>query len=117
MVNSGNQVDLFGHLHCGIFNTERASINGVEMRIRLVRTSNAFFLMSFSKDCSIKFVGASLAVRQTKIGPSVLLVHTGDHGDTLIHVILGQLPKRIIIGFVNNIAFNSDRKLRPFNFK
>lgn len=30
---------------------------------------------------------------------------------------LGQLPKRIIIGFVRNRAFNGDRGLNPFNFE
>jgi len=32
-------------------------------------------------------------------------------------MILGQLPKRIIIGFVDNKSFNGDRTLNPFNFK
>ena len=31
-------------------------------------------------------------------------------------MILGQLPKRIIIGFIDNEAFNGDFKLNPFNF-
>ena len=31
-------------------------------------------------------------------------------------MILGQLPKCIIIGFVDNKAFNGDFKLNPFNF-
>ena len=44
-------------------------------------------------------------------------MHSGIHGETLDNVILGQLPKRIILGFVNNKAFNGDRKLNPFNFK
>ncbi|XP_024943664.1 uncharacterized protein F54H12.2-like [Cephus cinctus] len=33
------------------------------------------------------------------------------------NVILGQLPKRIIIGFVDNKAFNGNYQLNPFNFK
>lgn len=141
MANSGNQIDLLGHLHCDIFNQERFLINGVEMRIRLVRTNDAFCLMSSSKDCSIRIVEASLLVRRAKIAPGILLaharalskstakypmtrvevkavsLHSGVHGDTLDNVILGQLPKRIIIGFVDNKAFNGDRKLNPFNFQ
>ncbi|XP_014215746.1 uncharacterized protein F54H12.2-like [Copidosoma floridanum] len=38
-------------------------------------------------------------------------------GDCLDNVILGQLPKRIILGFVDNKAFNRDRKMNPFNFQ
>ena len=39
------------------------------------------------------------------------------NGETLDNIILGLLPKRIIIGFVNNKAFNGDRALNPFNFE
>jgi len=82
-----------------------------------------------------------LIVRKAKISPGVLLAHeqmlskiTGKYpltrvdvktftihadlvGESLDNVILGQLPKRIIVGFVDNKAFNGDRKLNPFNFK
>ena len=40
-------------------------------------------------------------------------LHAGAYSD---NVIFGQLPKRIIIGFVDNKAFNCDFKLNPFNF-
>ena len=32
-------------------------------------------------------------------------------------VIIGQIPKRIILEFVKNKAYNGDRKLNPFNFQ
>ena len=32
-------------------------------------------------------------------------------------MILGQLPKRRIIGFVDNKAFNGNHKLNPYNFQ
>lgn len=140
-LQSGETTDLLGHLHCDIFNQDRFLINGVEMRLRLVRTSNAFCLMTTSNDYSIHITDASLLVRRAKIAPSILLaharalskstakypltrvevkaisMHAGIYGDTLDNVILGQLPKRIIIGFVDNKAFNGDRALNPFNFK
>ena len=43
-------------------------------------------------------------------------MHTGILGDTLDNVILGQLPKRIVIGFVDNRAFNGSRAKNPINF-
>lgn len=134
-------IDLLGHLHCDIFNQERFLINGVEMRLRLVRTSNAFCLMTSSKEYKIRIVEASLLVRRVKVAPGILLaharalskstakypltrvevkaisMHAGVHGDTLDNVILGQMPKRVIIGFVDNKAFNGDHKLNPFNFQ
>jgi hypothetical protein len=30
---------------------------------------------------------------------------------------LGQLPKRVIIGFVENRAYNGDKAMNPFNYK
>ena len=45
-----------------------------------------------------------------------MTMHTGIYGETLDNII-GQLLKRIIIGFVNNKAFNCDRALNPFNFE
>lgn len=141
ILGKNKMVDLLGHLHCDIFNQERFLLNGVEMRLRLVRTNNAFCLMSSSKDCTIRITEASLLVRRVKIAPGILLaharalskstakypltrvevkaisLHAGVHGDTLDNVILGQLPKRIIVGFVDNKAFNGDRAMNPFNFQ
>ncbi|XP_023289846.1 uncharacterized protein F54H12.2-like [Orussus abietinus] len=52
----------------------------------------------------------------TRVEVKVMSMHSGLHGETLDNAILGQLPKRIILGFVDNRAFNGDRKLNPFNF-
>jgi len=38
-------------------------------------------------------------------------------GQSLDNVILGQLPKRIIVNFVDNKTFKGDEKLNLFNFK
>ncbi|XP_046605037.1 uncharacterized protein F54H12.2-like [Neodiprion virginianus] len=83
----------------------------------------------------------SLLVRRMKISPGILLahartlakgtakypvtrvevksftIHAGVQAETLDNVILGQLPKRVIIGFVSNKAFNGDRQRNPFNFQ
>ena len=45
-----------------------------------------------------------------------ITMHSGIQ-ETLDNVILGQLPKRIIVGFVENKDFNGDENLNPFNFK
>ena len=38
-------VDMIGHLHCDVFNQEKLLINGVEVRVRLVRSRDSFCLM------------------------------------------------------------------------
>ena len=107
-------------------------MNGVEVRVRLVRFRDSFCLMDPIGLYSLHIEEANLLVRHVKISPSVLLahgqslskttakypltrvevkaitIHSGIHGETLDNIILGQLPKRIIIGFVKNKAFNGD---------
>ncbi|XP_070169347.1 uncharacterized protein F54H12.2-like [Polyergus mexicanus] len=53
----------------------------------------------------------------TRVEVKTFTIHSGVVGESLDNVILDELPKRIIVGFVNNKAFNGDRKLNPFNFK
>lgn len=53
----------------------------------------------------------------TRVEVKSFTMHSGIIGDTLDNVILGQLPKRIILGFVYNKAFNGDKTLNPFNFQ
>ena len=45
----GKTIDLIGHLHCDVFNHPKFLLNGVEMRVRLVRSKDAFCLMDSSK--------------------------------------------------------------------
>ena len=138
---SGKKIDLMGHLHCDVFNQERFLINGVEMRLRMVRSRDAFCLMDQTeRNFEVHILDATLLVRRSKISPGILLahakalskttakypltrvevksisIHSGIYGETLDNVILGQIPKRLIIGFVDNRAFNGNRALNPFNF-
>ncbi|XP_057324647.1 uncharacterized protein F54H12.2-like [Microplitis mediator] len=139
----GKTLDFIGHLHCDVYNQERFLINGVEMRLRLTISRDSFCLMGSadSQNCTLHIQEASLVVRRAKISPSFLLaharaltkttakypitrvevkavsIHTGVHGETIDNVILGQIPKRVILGFVNNKAFNGDKSLNPFNFQ
>ncbi|XP_071578687.1 uncharacterized protein F54H12.2-like [Temnothorax nylanderi] len=136
-IHEGHALDLIGHLHCDVFNQDKFLINGVEVRMRLVRSKDSFCLMENTSTSKIRILDASLLVRRAKISPGVLLahasmlskttakypltrvevktftIHAGLVGESIDNVILGQLPKRIIVGFVDNRAFNGDRKLNP----
>ena len=133
--------DLIGHLHCDVFNQSRLLLNGVEVRVRLVRSRDEFCLMDPANAYTIHIEEANLLVRRVKISPSIMLAHakalnkttakypltrvevksftmsSGTHGQTLDNIVLGQLPKRIIVAFFENKAFNGDRLLNPFNFQ
>lgn len=143
-IKNGKTLDMIGHLHCDVFNQDKFLLNGVEVRLRLVRSKDDFCLMEAPVQAvshKIKLTDVTLMIRRAKINPGVLIahaktlakttakypitrvevkaftMHTGIIGDTLDNVILGQLPKRIILGFVSNKAFNGDRTLNPFNFQ
>ena len=141
-IKGGKTLDLLGHLHCDVFNQEKFLLNGVEMRVRLIRSKDVFCLIDYENDnVKVHLLEASLRVRRAKINPGVLLahskaltrgtakypltrvevksftLHTNSSGETLDNIILGQLSKRIIIGFVSNKAFNGDKKENPFNFQ
>lgn len=53
----------------------------------------------------------------TRAEVKVLTIPSGIQGKTLDNIFLGQVPKRCIIGFVNNAAFNGTLTKNPFNFK
>lgn len=141
-VKESTEVDMIGHLHGDIFNQEKFLINGVEMRIKLVRSKESFNLICHQdKKIKVQIMDASLIIRRARINPSVLLAHqkvlasttakypitraevkvltlpTGIQGKTLDNIFLGQVPKRCIIGFVSNAAFNGNLAMNPFNFQ
>lgn len=142
LVKLNTSVDMIGHLHGDIFNQDKFLLNGVEMRIKLVRSKEVFNLMCNSADEKLKvtILDASLIIRKARINPSILLAHqkvlasttakypitraevkvltipSGIQGKTLDNIFLGQVPKRCIVGFVKNSAFNGSFKQNPFNF-
>lgn len=142
LAKGSNIIEMIGHLHGDIFNQEKLLINGVELRVKLVRTKETFNLMCGNSDlkCKVVITDASLIVRKARINPSVLLAHekvlsattakypitraevkvltiqSGVQSKTLDNVFLGQVPKRCVVGFVSNAAFNGNITLNPFNF-
>ncbi|XP_050449702.1 uncharacterized protein F54H12.2-like [Cataglyphis hispanica] len=141
-IRGGRALDLIEHLYCNVFNKDKFLINDVEVRLRLVRSKDSFCLMkSNGLSSKIHTLDANLLVRRAKISAGVLLadarmlskvtikypltrvevktftIHSGIVDESLDNVILSQLPKRIIVGFVNNKAFKGNRKLNLFNFK
>lgn len=137
-----SEIEMIGHLHADIFNQDKFLINGVSMGVKLVRSREVFNLMSPSAATKFKVTinDASLIIRRARINPSVLLAHekvlasttakypitraevkvltipSDIQGKTLDNIFLGQVPKRCIVGFVNNSAFNGNLASNPFNF-
>jgi len=135
--------DLLGRLNCEMMSQERLLLNGVEVKLVLVRGRENFFLMGKPEDEGAKLTiqDATLYVRRVKLSPTILLAHSkalsqgtakypltrvemksitlseGIESKTIDNLFLGQTPSRIVFGFVSNKAFNGDITKNPFNFR
>lgn len=138
--NSSRTVDMMGYIYGDIFSQNRYLLNGVELKVKLIRSRDTFCLMS-KMEYNVKIVEASLLVRRVKISPTVLISHakelelcsakypvsrvevksftipSGLLGKSIDNVYLGQMPKRVVIGLVSNTAFNGSNRHNPFNFQ
>lgn len=137
------EVDMMGRLHTDIMAQDRYLLNGVDVKIRLIRSKHAFNLMAHGAAPTYLSVitHASLFVRKCKLNPAVSLAHAkalekgtakypmkrvilktfsiprGNLSAVQDNLFLSQLPTRIIIGLVESATFNGAFGKNPFNFK
>ncbi|XP_062980760.1 uncharacterized protein F54H12.2-like [Elgaria multicarinata webbii] len=137
------KIDLLGHLHSDLFFQEKLLLNGVDVKIKLTRSKDAFCLMSDVADRPFKLqiVAASLFVKKVRVPPGVRLGHAealltsnakypvdrvsmkvfsiprGSRVANQENLFLGQLPKQVIIGMVDNDSYSGDYHKNPFNFQ
>ncbi|XP_038058761.1 uncharacterized protein F54H12.2-like [Patiria miniata] len=136
-------VDMMGPIHSDIFFQDKHMLNGVDLKLKLIRSSETFCLMASGANPAYKVVilNASVFVRKVKVSSAVMLGHMkalergtakypikrnlckmvsvprGNLTLTQDHVFLGQLPNRIVVGCVTNQAFNGQYSKNPFNFQ
>ena len=137
---TGQTFDMIGGVHADIFHQNRYLLNGVSLRMRMTRSKDSFVLMG-TGDHTMEIVSAKLWIRKLKIAPSLGLAHekmltrktakyplsrvevkvfhlpAGQKSFTHDALFLGQLPKRVVLGIVDNRAFNGDLTLNPYEFK
>jgi hypothetical protein len=136
------EVDMIGRIHSDIFFQQRYMLNEVNTRIKLTRSKDTFCMMATGDQAfKLKITAAALFIRKVKISPSVYLAHAktlevgfakypirrvicksftvpaGYLDASQEKLFSGQLPSRLIIGCVDNRAFNGDLTRNPFNFQ
>lgn len=114
-------VDLYGPLHCDLFNVDKYLINGVEMTIKLQKSRQTFHVMGAANAAgTFEILDAVLYVRKVKIAPPTLIAHhkalstatakypinrvdirtitipATTQSRTLDNVFIGLLPKRFV---------------------
>lgn len=134
-------VELLGRIHSDMFVQEKLLLNGVNVHVRLVRSSNRFVLMAADDGgFKMKIVKIALRARKVRLAPEVFLAHAttlekanakypidrvevkaltvgqGFH-NTNEQIFQGQVPTRVIVGLVDTDAFNGRYSKNPFNYK
>ena len=70
-------LELYGGIHADFFNSDKMLINGVDVKVKLTRAPEPFYLLDPSDDTKvrIKILGATLFNTQVELKPPVLLAH------------------------------------------
>ena len=141
LVAGSSSLELMGRPHVDILHQDKYLIPGVDLSFKFTRSPSAFHLMSDANDYKVVIEEAALYIRRVKLNPSIAMEHadeinkgtnakyplrrgiattftvgSGARSFNRENVITGQLPRRLIVGLVENSAFNGARNKNPFNF-
>ena len=134
---------MMGRLYVDLFLQDKFLLNGVDVKIRLVRSKDAFSLMAggANPDYKVRIVEAILFARKAVLSPTVQMGHIkalakgtakyplrpvdckvysipqGAMSHTHENLFLGTLPKRLILWCIGNDAYNGNYDKNPFNAK
>ncbi|EFN76689.1 Uncharacterized protein F54H12.2, partial [Harpegnathos saltator] len=134
-VQIGRTLDLIGHLHCDVFNQDKFLINGVAVRMRLVRSKDSFCLMEGNTMSRIRILDATLLIRRARINPGIFAhtkmltrtaakysltrvevksftIHSGVE-EEILDIILRQIPKRIILRILDVTLLIRRARINP----
>lgn len=137
-MDQSKEVDLLGPLHADIFFCERLLLSLVDLRIKLIRSNDAFCLMGTRvSEFALKITAASLFVKKVTVSPAIRLGHeTALLKENALYplsrvtvktysipensricnqenLFLGAIPKYVVLGMVHHDAFTGRRDLSP----
>ena len=127
-------VEVMGRLHVDLFLQDRFLLNGVSVKIRLVRSNDAFSLMAGGQnpDYNVQIVDTVLFARKAVLSPTVQMAHIkalekgtakypirpvdckvysipqGAMSHTHENLFLWTLPKRLILWCIDKDAYNGE---------
>ena len=135
------EIDMMGKLHTDLSFQNRYLLNGVEIRIRLIRSKNVFCLHGNLDGAKVSLKEVAFFCRKVKPNASVQLAHVkalqlgtakyplrrvevktftvpaGNFSINKENLFLGQLPTRLVVGIVDNDSYNGTLAKSPFNFQ
>ena len=136
-------VSMEGKIHSDLFAQDRYILGAVPIKLKLVRSSAAFSLVSTADPAAYKVVieDCIFCVRRVNVSPTVIMGHTEalkhmtakyptdrveckvfssprrNYSGNQPNIFQGQIPDRLVIGMVDSTAFNGSFRKNPFNFK
>lgn len=133
-------IDMIGVVHVDICQQPRLLLNMVDLKFKFDKNRTAFCVHSDVK-CKTEISSASLYLRKVKVIPELSLaqakalqygtakypitrsectsfsIPAGLMASVQDHLFTGQVPKKVVIGFVEQKSFLGDFKKSPYNFK
>ena len=133
--------DYYGRLHTDLTFQGRNLLGGCKLTIRILFNDPRFYMMSGNYLPELEFLDICLFVHRSKVSQMIVDAHTAAlkistakypltlskvkaftitpsmMDVNLDNVHSGQLPKRIFLFFVDNLAYNGDYKKNPFYFE
>lgn len=136
-------VEVMAPIHCELFQSERLLLDNTELYMELHRNSDQFVLSSFAQNAAFKMEVMDMVwyVRKVEVLKSVqmgletaLVRHPARYPIrriqvTKLHItpgrrsvptntlFTGQIPRRLVVGFVEMQAYFGHYKKSPFNFQ
>lgn len=142
IIEDSKKLTLIDRLYLDLFQQDIFIPNGVDIRLRFNRAKSDFYMMTAAGSTGkVSIISILLWVRNVKPAPTVLnainqrlntetakyplrrvevktfTIPNGIQSKISDHLFQGQMPKRLVIGFVPNASFNGDFTKNPFNFK
>ena len=144
VTDQADAVEFLGRLHCDLFQQDRYLPNGVEMNVKLIRSSDLFNIIGHTvagTTYKVHIEKAVLIVRRVTVNPSISVEHNkllnsgsnakyplrravvntftipqGTLSKVQDNIIQGQLPRRVVLGMVKNVNYNGSLTTNPFDF-
>ena len=137
----GNKINFSMILHADFMQCKNLLIPGVDLKLRFIRNDDSFSLLGSSLVAKIKIHKLHLTLRRIKLDPIIsagiektlqqtpaiypianskiktYTLQSGIQSERLAQVFRGQLPRQIIIGFVDSKGVDGNINANPFVFE
>ncbi|GFW12716.1 uncharacterized protein F54H12.2 [Trichonephila clavipes] len=133
-------VDMIGCIHSDLFHQDRLLLNLLDLKIKLIRSKPEFYLQG-SEGFKVVLDHVSLFIRKVRVNPGVILgqvkalektsakyhinrvlckvysIPKGSMSFIQDNIFSGQMPKKLLVGCVDNEAFHGAFSKSPYEFK